>query len=109
MIQDSGKMAAAAHTAMGKIIQFRAPATEEPAPPSVQERGRHFLKFALPAIPVAVFTSVFLLCYSVEAADATSAGRVIDPAAPLLGALGVTLLISVLCIAIYEIYRRITA
>lgn len=75
------------------------------APPA--ERGRHFLKVTLPAIPVAVFTLTFLSCYALEASDATQAGRAIDPLPVLLSTIGLTIVVGGLCALIYRGYRHI--
>lgn len=67
------------------------------------ERGRHFLKVTLPAIPVAVFTLTFLFGYLLSVATAPE----VSPVAALIGAFAITLLISLLCIAIYGGYRHV--
>lgn len=72
------------------------------------DQGRHFLKVALPAVPVAVFTLVFLLCYCIAATDATRVNRPIDPAPPFFGSLIITIIISALCASIYSGYRHVT-
>ncbi len=71
------------------------------------ERGRHFLKVTLPAIPVAVFTLTFLFGYilSLAAGPATTSGA--NPLPALIGALALTLLVSFLCVAIYGGFRHV--
>ena len=65
------------------------------------ERGRHFLKVTLPAIPVTVFTLTFLLIYFIGAIDATSNHRPMDPIPALIGASGMAIIVGGLCMAIY--------
>jgi hydrogenase/urease accessory protein HupE len=67
------------------------------------ERGRHYLKVTLPAIPVAVFTLTFLFGYMVSVASMPSP----SPLAALIGAFAITTLISLLCIGIYSGYRHV--
>jgi hypothetical protein len=67
------------------------------------ERGRHFLKVTLPAIPVAVFTLTFLFGYLVSVVTSP----IVSPLAALIGATAITILISLLCIGIYSGYRHV--
>ncbi len=71
------------------------------------ERGRHFLKVTLPAIPVAVFTLAFLFGYVMTILGAAGNPHAIDPTPALIGALVITLLISLLCAVIYRGYRHV--
>lgn len=75
---------------------------------SPAERGRHFLKVTLPAIPVVVFLLTFLLCYAMEASDASRVGRAINPLPTLLGALALAGILLGVCALIYHGYRQVT-
>lgn len=101
----------AAMPAMGKIIPLRRDgwlvAETFRAPVADRERGRHFLKVTLPAIPVAIFTLTFLLGYFLGAGN-MNAPRVIDPVPALGMALVLTGVVSLLCVAIYSGYRHVT-
>lgn len=66
------------------------------------ERGRHYLKVTLPAIPVVVFTLTFLFGYLMGHA---SFGE--DPTPALIGALLITMLVCMLCAAIYGGFRHV--
>ncbi len=71
------------------------------------ERGRHFLKVTLPALPVAVFTLTFLFGYLLALFTNDGARSGVDPLPALIGALAITALTSLLCIAIYSGYRHV--
>jgi hypothetical protein len=71
------------------------------------ERGRHFLKVTLPAIPVAVFTLTFLFGYLLSLTAGTGTVHGANPLPALVGALALTVIISFLCIAIYGGYRHV--
>ncbi|MBA3825321.1 MAG: hypothetical protein H0X24_15660 [Ktedonobacterales bacterium] len=71
------------------------------------ERGRHFLKVTLPAIPVAVFTLAFLFGYVMTILGAAGNPHNIDPTPALIGALIITLVITLLCGVIYRGYRHV--
>lgn len=95
----------------GKVLPFRVGHwTEAHAETATEsqpaERGRHYLKIALPAVPVAVFTLSFIICYVVGIS--ASNGQTIDPLPALLGSLVMTSIIGVLCIAIYIGYLGVT-
>jgi hypothetical protein len=77
------------------------------APATDRERGRHFLKVTLPAIPVAVFTLTFLLGYFLGAGDLAHP-RFADPLPVLLTAIILTAVVSGLCVAIYSGYKHVT-
>jgi hypothetical protein len=76
-------------------------------PPTLSEaeRGRHFLKVTLPAIPVAVFTLTFLFGYLLSVSGHTSFG--VDPTPALIGAFLITMLVSLLCAFIYTGFRHV--
>ena len=71
------------------------------------ERGRHFLKVTLPAIPVAVFTLAFLFGYVMTILGASGHSRAIDPTPALVGSLIITFVVTLLCAAIYRGYCHI--
>jgi hypothetical protein len=71
------------------------------------ERGRHFLKVTLPAIPVAVFTLSFLFGYVMSIVGAEGKAPAIDPTPALIGAFIITLVVTLLCGAIYRGYRHV--
>jgi hypothetical protein len=72
------------------------------------ERGRHYLKIVLPAIPIAVLTLTFLIDYLIEVGDAILSKRTINPETPILATIVITAVVSFLCIVIYIGYQRIT-
>ncbi|MBF6592553.1 MAG: hypothetical protein IVW57_18740 [Ktedonobacterales bacterium] len=98
--------------ALAKIIPIRRDAwllaESRPLPVADRERGRHFLKVTLPAIPVAVFTLTFLLAYFLRAGDGSAQNGFIDPLPALLMALMLTGVMCVLCAAIYSGYKHVT-
>ena len=71
------------------------------------ERGRHFLKVTLPAIPITVFTLTFLLVYFVDGIDALRMRHSIDPMPALVSALGMAIIVGTLCTAIYSGFRHV--
>ncbi len=71
------------------------------------ERGRHFLKVTLPAIPITVFTLTFLLVYFVDGIDAMQMRHSINPMPALIGASGMAIIVGTLCTAIYSGFRHV--
>jgi hypothetical protein len=71
------------------------------------ERGRHFLKVTLPALPVAVFTLTFLFGYLLGLINSDGARTGSDPLPALIGALAITAITSLLCVAVYSGYRHV--
>ncbi len=80
---------------------------DSPQPGAQIEHARHFLKVTLPAIPVAVFTMAFLICYFVSASDATKSGHTIDPTPAIIGSVTITTIVSALCMSIYQGFRHV--
>ena len=69
------------------------------------ERGRHFLKVTLPAIPIVVFTLTFLFGYAMNFVGKTTYNS--DPTPALIGAFLITMLVCLLCAGIYSGFRQV--
>jgi len=107
MSRDSGKQVTAV-LPLAKIIPIhRDTWVMQRSLASASERGRHYLKVTLPAIPVLVFTMTFLMIYFIEVGDAAQMHEPINPAPALLGALMITFAVAALCAAIYTGFRHV--
>lgn len=74
----------------------------------MRERGRHFLKIALPAIPVTVFSFTFLMVYIFDAQNDLLNNVSINPLPALFGAIMLTIMVCAVCVAIYIGYLQAT-
>ena len=80
--------------------------TEERRQRRPEEAGRHFLKFMLPAIPIAAFVMTFLYYFLLAGLHAPLAGDGADPTLALLGALLLALTTGMLAAITYLGYQR---
>lgn len=67
-----------------------------------EQQVRRFLKVMLPSIPVVAFSVDFLYAYIAQASADLAEHRPINEARPLLGALLVAVVVSILCVFIYH-------
>jgi len=67
-----------------------------------EQQIRRFLKIMLPSIPVVAFSVDFLYTYITQASLDIAANQPIDGSRPFLGALLMALVVSLLCIFIYN-------
>ncbi len=67
-----------------------------------EQQIKRFLKIMLPSIPVVAFSVDFLYTYITQASLDIATNRPIDGSRPFLGALLLALIVSLLCIFIYN-------
>lgn len=121
----------------GRIIQLRPRATSSPASTMLPggakwspvdhistsqlpraDIARHYLKFMLPAIPIASFISTFVFCSLLfgmmmptqpekQLSSVQVDPLIVIPALPFICALMVSIVTGALCLGIYVGYRRI--
>jgi|GEM_PF-3450001 len=87
---------------------FSISSIQEIASFSAIQRGRHYLKVMLPAIPVATFILTFLVGYLTEVKNASANNRPIDPSVAMAGAIGLTIVMGLICTIIYMGFRQVT-
>ncbi len=95
-----------------KIVALQRPwwgnSLVEPDVVVVRDRGRHFLKIALPAIPVTVFSFTFLMLYVIDAQNDLINNLSINPLPALFCAVLLTMMVSGICAVIYVGYLQTT-
>ncbi len=74
-----------------------------------RDAARHYLKFMLPAIPVAAFVATFVASLLAQAHAASHPARAADPTMPFLAALVLGAITGALCVHIYFGYVRVSA